>query len=260
MTDQSSETIGHRLRAARERAGLSLRHIADVTKLPLRSLDALEANRVGYLPGGIYRRAIVRAYATEVGLDAEVTLRAFLAEYPDDLPPLPPLPTRKPTSYDLPPQPDVKPERSRFWRAALSLLGAVIPIAAGVFYFTIGLRGADVPRHVADITSTRGTWQPEIVPSSAVETTTGRPLAVMISVSSRCDLQVVADGREVLGRFVTPGEVLQLGLSDEIVLAGSNAGAVHLSFNGRPGRQLGTEGTPFTVRIGRDDLDAWLAQ
>jgi cytoskeletal protein RodZ len=86
MTDEHS-AFGARLRVAREARGVSLRHIADVTKLPLRMLEALERGKVSRLPGGIYRRSIVRSYAREIGLDPEATLRDFLKQWPDDLPP-----------------------------------------------------------------------------------------------------------------------------------------------------------------------------
>jgi cytoskeletal protein RodZ len=65
---------------------VSLRDIAETTKLSVSNLHALENNRITQLPGGIYRRAIVRAYAGHVGLDPETTLRAFLMQYPDDVP------------------------------------------------------------------------------------------------------------------------------------------------------------------------------
>jgi cytoskeletal protein RodZ len=88
-------TFGARLRQARETRGVSLRHIADVTKLSVRTLEALERGKMGYLPGGIYRRSIVRSYARLIGLDPEAALHEFLAEYPDDLPPPPGAPTPK---------------------------------------------------------------------------------------------------------------------------------------------------------------------
>lgn len=74
---------------------MSLRQIADATKLSVSTLDALERGKVGFLPGGIYRRAIVRSYAREVGLDPEEMLREFLVEHPDDLPPPPGAPAPK---------------------------------------------------------------------------------------------------------------------------------------------------------------------
>ena len=85
MVIDGPRDFGAELRLARERSGVTLRAIADATKLSVRTLELLERNRVAQLPGGIYRRAIVRAYAKQVGLDPERTLRAFLALYPDDM-------------------------------------------------------------------------------------------------------------------------------------------------------------------------------
>ena len=76
--------FGARLREARERRGLSLREIADATKISARSLEALERNDIARLPGGIFSRAFVRAYAVHVGLDPEDTISEFMASFPDD--------------------------------------------------------------------------------------------------------------------------------------------------------------------------------
>jgi cytoskeletal protein RodZ len=153
MTEQASESIGARLRSAREQSGKTLRQIADATKFGVRTLEALESEKIDRLPRGVYRRAVVRAHAREIGLNPEVLLRAFLEQYPDDLPALPPLPTRKPTSYDLPVEPAIKP-RARF--PIVRLFGAIVPIAAAVFYFTVGLRGEDPPRPIANLWPPRG--------------------------------------------------------------------------------------------------------
>lgn len=63
--------------AARHRAGCSLDEIALVTKVPARHLESLERGRVDDLPRGVYRRAIVRTYATAVGLDPTLVLERF---------------------------------------------------------------------------------------------------------------------------------------------------------------------------------------
>jgi len=99
---ETCEDLGLALRAAREAAGRSLRDVADVTKLGMRTLEALERNQIDRLPPGIFRRAVVRAYAKEVGLDPEDTLRVFLARHPDALPP--PGPPQGPVA-DLPVRP-----------------------------------------------------------------------------------------------------------------------------------------------------------
>src|SRR5216684_5716735 len=76
--------FGGMLRAARERRGVSLRQIADATKISVSVLEALERNDISRLPGGIFGRAFVRSYAVEVGLDPEATIQDFIAQFPHD--------------------------------------------------------------------------------------------------------------------------------------------------------------------------------
>jgi cytoskeletal protein RodZ len=69
-----------RLKQARVAKGLSLHDIAGTTKISIVALEALEKGDLSRLPGGIFSRAFVRAYALEVGLDPEGTVVEFLAE------------------------------------------------------------------------------------------------------------------------------------------------------------------------------------
>ena len=66
--------FGEYLRDARERRGLTLQQIAHETRIPFRHLDALEHGRLEAVPGGMYRRAEIRAYADAVGLDRGLAL------------------------------------------------------------------------------------------------------------------------------------------------------------------------------------------
>jgi cytoskeletal protein RodZ len=72
--------FGERLRQARTAKGVSLHQIAASTKISVGVLDSLERGDLTRLPGGIFSRAFVRAYALEVGLDPEETVTEFLAE------------------------------------------------------------------------------------------------------------------------------------------------------------------------------------
>jgi cytoskeleton protein RodZ len=83
MPDDATRDFGAFLREARERSGISLRTIATTTKISMPSLEALERNDVSRLPGGIFLRAFVRAYAKEVGLDPEEAIRRFVARFPE---------------------------------------------------------------------------------------------------------------------------------------------------------------------------------
>jgi cytoskeleton protein RodZ len=75
--------VGAALRRTRESQGISLQRIAAATKLSPSALEAIERDDLSRLPGGIFTRAFVRAYAKELGADPERTLEAFLAQFPD---------------------------------------------------------------------------------------------------------------------------------------------------------------------------------
>lgn len=49
----------------------------------MRALEALERNDISRLPGGIYSRGLVRAYAEQIGLDPEATVQEFVARFPE---------------------------------------------------------------------------------------------------------------------------------------------------------------------------------
>jgi cytoskeleton protein RodZ len=66
--------FGEFLRRAREQRGLTRQQISSETKIPLRHLEALEDGDLAAVPGGIYQRGEVRAYARAVGLDEDLAL------------------------------------------------------------------------------------------------------------------------------------------------------------------------------------------
>jgi cytoskeletal protein RodZ len=70
--------FGEGLRQERERRGISLDHISAHTRISLRHLNALEADRFAELPGGVFNRGIVRSYAQVCGLDTDGTMESFV--------------------------------------------------------------------------------------------------------------------------------------------------------------------------------------
>ncbi len=69
---------------ARRAAGLSVEDVAAMTKVPARHLDALEQGRIDELPRGVYRRGILRTYASAVGLDPSLVLERFSQAFGTD--------------------------------------------------------------------------------------------------------------------------------------------------------------------------------
>src|SRR5437773_11028760 len=72
--------IGGELRAARCARKRSIDDISRATKIAPQVLRAIENDRFEAVPGGVFARGFLRAYAREVGLDGEELVRRFREE------------------------------------------------------------------------------------------------------------------------------------------------------------------------------------
>ena len=76
------DTFGPRLRAERERRGISIETIASVTKVGGDLWEGLERNDFSRWPSGIFARAFVRDYARAIALDADEVVDEFCRLFP----------------------------------------------------------------------------------------------------------------------------------------------------------------------------------
>ena len=92
MDEQTTTSLGAFLRRERERRGITLRSISEQTKVSVPLLEGLEADDLSRWPGGIFRRAFVRGYATSVGLDTDEVIRRFERQHktPEEMEETPP--------------------------------------------------------------------------------------------------------------------------------------------------------------------------
>jgi hypothetical protein len=72
-------TFGEKLRKQREQRGISLDTISTITKISPRMLRAIEDEHFDQLPGGVFSKGFVRAYARQVGLDEEEAVADYLS-------------------------------------------------------------------------------------------------------------------------------------------------------------------------------------
>jgi cytoskeleton protein RodZ len=70
-------SFGEQLRLAREARGISLREISEQTRISMRYLEAIEANDFKRLPGGIFNRSFIKAYARYIGYDEKDAIEAY---------------------------------------------------------------------------------------------------------------------------------------------------------------------------------------
>ena len=80
-TPEGSSTVaefGDKFRKAREKKELSLDDVSNVTKISTRMLQAIEEENFDQLPGGVFNRGFIRAYAKHLGLDSEDAVNDYL--------------------------------------------------------------------------------------------------------------------------------------------------------------------------------------
>ena len=78
----SAETIGHYLRSERERCALSLEELSNTTRIPRKALVSLEEDRFDDLPGDVFVRGFLRAYASALEVDPNALVARFDSDRP----------------------------------------------------------------------------------------------------------------------------------------------------------------------------------
>jgi cytoskeletal protein RodZ len=68
------------LATIRRNRGISLKQIAESTKIGVRSLEAIERGEFRKLPGGIYATSYIRQYAQAIDYDEEPILAGYRRE------------------------------------------------------------------------------------------------------------------------------------------------------------------------------------
>jgi cytoskeleton protein RodZ len=139
--------FGDRMRREREMRGVTLEEISESTKISKRALQALEEEDFDLLPGGIFNKGFVRAYARYLGIDEEQAVADFMAAdatnhalQAEEKFPL--------NVEDRQAQPPLNPKRSR-----VPVLLALLLLAAAAGGWTLW------NKHKAQQASVTGDWQ-----------------------------------------------------------------------------------------------------
>ena len=131
--------FGERLRREREMRGVSLEEISESTKIGTRSLKAIEDNEFQKLPGGIFNKGFVRAYAKFLGLDEDETVADFDAAWKEQQ-----LATGQAIESVLP----VEEPKQELARAPWALLISAIVLLAAIvglgWFFVVRSHSADL--------------------------------------------------------------------------------------------------------------------
>jgi transcriptional regulator with XRE-family HTH domain len=136
-------SFGEELRREREIRGISVKEIADATKISKRFLEAIERNDHKTLPAPVFTRGFVREYARYLGLNSDERVNRYnFAAVGDDrieqsahldrltTPQAPPPPRKKATPRGIPP-PYARVDRNVY------ILIIVVIALAGVSYWAL---------------------------------------------------------------------------------------------------------------------------
>jgi len=247
-------SVGERLRTAREARQASLREIAAITKISVSTLEALEQSDLSSLPGGIFTRAFVRSYATEVGMDPEDTVRDFVAELDEARV------TESTTSDPKARADDPFKSQQRIAGAGLTLILVGLPVALLLAF--LGMRDTTVADDTVDSTpaavveappsSARVEPSPGSVqkpPVATLQVAADAPLTLVLRPRDECWVSLTIDGNLVFSRVMRPGESAAYDADAEIILRIGDAGAFGFALNDRDGRSLGDSGEVVTATI-----------
>jgi cytoskeletal protein RodZ len=252
--DPSSD-VGGRLRAAREARNLDLRDIASTTKISIGALEALEQNDFDPLPGGIFTRAFVRAYANEVGLDPEQTTRDFMAQAPVE------------ATQDVAAQSEQEqmPSTRQVVETLVKFLVVGVPLAV---VLVVGLRSMSTVSPGPEDTGALVDAVPAPPPfppaapveseSAAAASAIPEPLAILLRPRGESWVSLTVDGELVVSRIMQAGEEESYEAEDGITLNIGNAGQFDFTINQEDGRSLGGQGEVVTARITRDNYRGYL--
>jgi cytoskeleton protein RodZ len=236
--------VGAELRQAREARGLTIDAISRSTRVQPRILSAIEQNDSVSLPPRPYGRGFVRSYASEVGLDPEVTVREFFSQFA-------PRPEASPVADTRDRRSERSAPRGWLWTVALvlayALVGAIV-IAGG--------RWAMQPHGEEGAVGTVGRLP---TPSPAVGETArpataqaaAPPSAVRINLEAQRAVWVTAvvDGDRAVYRTLQPGERVSLNGRREVSIRVGDAGAILWQVHGRAAVPMGQAGEVRTERV-----------
>lgn len=260
--DHITTDLGFRLRQAREQRGLTIRDVANTTKISPAALNAIEHDDFARLPGGVFRRAYVRAFATEVGLDADELTREYRSRFETELP-AGPLPPRRADWSDRLHALDRLP--AVFVTVSMLIGGWVIFERARLPHESRDERStpnaveADRPEQTA-ATDQRDATEDVALANAAVSETVAPSLRLEIRFHGPCWVSAVADGERVVHRLMQAGERTLVEARGVITLRVGDAGAVAYSINEATGRPLGRDGEVVTVRITTENLGSLSAE
>src|SRR6185437_3304131 len=148
-------SFGDKLKREREMRGVTLDEIADSTKIARRHLEALESEDFGFLPGGVFNKGFVRAYARFIGIDEDQAVADYAAVSQE----VPPPEDQFPLEIHEKPNRELNPRSLRYLPVIGSAVALVLVVAGYAMYRARHHQGEGVPVASQTEQASQGTKQ-----------------------------------------------------------------------------------------------------
>ena len=236
------ESIGNYLRREREIRKISLREVANHTRVREHLLKAIEEDQFQLLPSATYIKGFLLTYANYIGLDPNDVIR----RYENFL-------KGEPVRHT-----EVPPEKKILWnRKHLLMIGGVIVASLIALYFFLYLSKPAVesisvkPKTEETLTSPPS---PQITGTTSVAEE--EPLSLQLKAVEKTWVRIQVDGQPEQEMILKPGEGgSHRGLKQIRLLVG-NAGGLDLVFNERPLERFGKSGEVVTLTFTLQGVEA----
>ncbi|HLW87943.1 MAG TPA: RodZ domain-containing protein [Terriglobales bacterium] len=280
-------SFGVRLKQEREQRGITLDEISSTTKIGTRMLQALEEDHFDQLPGGIFNKGFIRAYARCLGLDEEQAIADYLVAS-GNVPPEKEKDKKSDgvssaSSFDLQAEADSREPSLPWGTFAILLLLAALGFAIWGFYSRQSGKESRKPPRTSSAAPSPDLRIPPAATSSSTPASTlsaekipsapatkpasanpvgvtsspagqntlppavPRPLTLRITLRSDSWLSVTSDGREVMQGSFTAPTEKSIRATREIVVKAGNVGALDFEFNGKTLPSQGPDGEVKTL-------------
>jgi len=246
-------SLGQELKRERELRGISLKEIANSTKISLRFLQALENDNLELLPGEFFIKGILSAYAKCLGLEKEYVLNKY---YEDSLLKEQDLEKDQKKGKS---SPNIFPRKLNFF--SLVFISVLLFLIFLSFYFILQPRKNPESPQETRIAVPLQEAEPIPPPKVLLKMEEEQELILEISFLHDTWIQVFADGELILDGNKKPGEQAEIKAGEELILNLGNAGGISYSLNGKKGKPLGSLGAVVkNIKITLDNYSEFFAQ
>ncbi len=245
-------TFGQDLKRERELRGISLKEIADFSKISLRFLRALEENQLDILPGKFFTRGIIRTYAKYLGLEEETVLN----QYCETIHPQNQMNKVKVSKKESTPE-ALKKKRKLISFSIFVIF--ILVILLSLFFLLQKKKGSSL-----DITSLPQPaikLMPEEMPPPFPDPREEemKELHLKLIFHQETWIQVYADGKIELDELMSPGQQAEIRASENLLINLRNAGGLTYFINNRQGKPFGKSGENINyIRINLDNFEEFL--